>query len=149
MGHVDAADKKGFGLNVNPSTMNETIIPRMRKGGPIEPTNAEMAFVHGGGFANGDRLGGLFGKEGRLANSLYKGLYLSDAPNKLFGRNGDFRGMGNRKGGKAEDVMKFSVAASAISDMLKAFGKGLPDNQDLKFWTSDTGAPGLKYSRRF
>jgi len=153
MGHVKAADDKGFGMTINPSEMSEEVIPRRyrnKKGElvTVAPDDDEMAYIHGGGFAMEDKLSDAFGKEGNLANALYKALYLLDFPNKAFGRDGDFRGMGRRKGKSAKDTMMKAIAATTIFDVLKA-ADVIGDRNDLSFMTFEDGTPGLKYTRRF
>jgi len=153
LGHVNAGDKKGYRVQVNPSTFSEDIYPKIRRNGEttvkLMPNRVDRSYIEGGGFAGQDEIAGAMGKKTRLVNSIYKFGYLAAIPDAINKEPGDFRRMEQYGGKSAKHVMQAAIAISAISDMLKAFDMGLPDNQDLRFWTSDTGAPGLQYTRRF
>jgi hypothetical protein len=130
---------------------------KMKDGVAFAPTNdpEKAAKFHGEGFKGQDlavMLGQEFGlspKEAKLFSGAKKLGHALLGSNSFKGIEMDRQAMGRVKGKEAQKVMQGALLASGISDMLKAFGKGLPDNQDLQFWTSDTGAPGLKYTRRF
>lgn len=125
----------------------------MKKNGFFAHTNDsnKLAKVFGGGFEGQDLAVALMGdtKAARGISGLNKIGYSLFPKGLTPGVEGDVALMGREKGKSAKRVMQASLMISGISDMLKAFGKGLPDNQDLKFMTTHTGAPGLMYSRRF
>ena len=155
LGHVNAGDEKGYRVDIHPSTLSEKIIPNYRgeKGqeAPVMPDNADRSYIEGGGIAGQDKLADTLGPESNLVNAIYKIGYLFGFPDLVTNEPGDFRRMEQFKGHTAKKVMQGAVLASAIEDLYKAkTGKGLlGKNSDLKFWTSDTGAPGLLYSKRF
>lgn len=143
MGHVSQGDRYGVDMNINLGNLSE-IWDRH----DISPERA--ARIHSAGFEAQDRVARMAdNKPMYVANALYKLGYLAGAP-KVFGAKtkGDLALLGKVKGDTAKKVAQGALTVSAISDLLKAFGKWKGDS-GFHFGQSDTGTPMLMYGGRF
>jgi hypothetical protein len=101
-----------------------------------------LAKISGAGFRMQDALSRASGNPTQSAvNALHKVSYLTRD-------RGDLATLQKSKGKKAADMAKGALAVSAISDLLRSFGK-VRNNRGFKFGQSDTGTPMLVYGGNF
>jgi len=146
LGHFKSGREAGLSMRMQNGLAHSPAI--------IKDNPNEFAKMFGGGFEGQDlavSLGNEFGKDkksSRAISGLNKIGYAL-MPKGINGEGGDVYNMRQVKGKKAEKVMQAALLISGISDMLKAFDKGLGPNKDLSFMTFDNGTPGLKFSGKF
>ena len=115
-------------------------------------TPEQRSRIHNAGFEGQEIMTGAtsdtgIGKPVRIASALNK-LGYALMPGGIQGVSGDVDMLGKSKGKSARKVAQGALTASAISDLLKAFGKTKGDS-GLKFGQSSTGTPMLMYGGRF